>query len=767
MSGAEGETTATTATTGNRLRGWSVVAVGLALLALPVGLAGLQRTTGLVTMAPPVLAAGGIVATGVALRRRQYTPGDVAIIAAWIAASAVVFAVVIAITVATLVDDPVSLGAFATAFMAPIGACGGLVAGYTDARRRRQHRRGRRTRQALQEATDGVAVVDGDEFGTVNRAHVEMHGHDNPDAMVGRSWETCYPDHERRRLEAEALPKLAGGDAWRGEATGKRADGTTFPQELTLSPIEDGGFVCIVRDISDRRERERRLRRQTRRLRTVVENAPIILLTVDDEGDIVFIEGQGLSQFGIESETLEGVSVFELGIESEGVASTARRALEGESGHATVRIGDRVLKAWFSPVFDAGEVDRVIGATMDITDRHERERRLTELHEASRRLTYATTRTEVAETTVDIAEEILDKPVSVLWHYEAERDRHRPAAMTDDAAVRLGIDRVEELATISGGDPAMEAFREGDPRHIDEGSPFDADLGTVVAVPLGSQGLLVVGQRDPEPLAEAFRQRAGILGLNAGAALDRSDREELLRERTEELRTRASQMEFVNGIIRHDVLNGMTVVRSRASYLEDQLEGRNREHAETVVEWADNITGLVDRVRTVLSTLGDEESADLEVVDVADLLREEFGRLERTYPEVTFESDLPETVPVRADDVLADVLQNVVTNAIEHNDPEGLVVSVSAEVDDDRATVRIADDGVGIPPDRQDAVLRRGESRTEAADSGFGLFFVDAMVEAYDGDVRIENDDGAVVVLELPAADAPAERPTVGRGEGG
>ncbi len=634
--------------------------------------------------------------------------------------------------------------------MTPLGACGGLLAGYTDARRRRQHRRTRRTRLALEAATDGVAIVDDGEFVTVNRAHAEMYGFDAPEAMVGRSWETCYPDHERR-LKAEAVPKVDAGEAWRGEATGRRADGGTFPQELTLTPIDDGGYVSIARDISDRRERERQLRRQTRRLRTVVENAPIILFAVDGEGDIIFIEGRGLSRLGVDPDDLKGTSVFDLDFESPGVEAAAERALEGESGHATLRVGGRVLKAWFTPVIEGYDIDRVIGAAMDITDRHERERQLTELHEGTRRLTYATTRTEVAEATVEVAAETLEKPLAALWRHDPEADRHRPAAMTDAVGDLMGVDRAEALPDIPAGDPAAAAFRDGETRRLEAGGPFDGPE-TVVVVPLGEQGLLVVGERESVPLDEAFRHRAGILGLNAGAALDRADREQLLRERSEELEARASQMEFVNSIIRHDVFNGVTVIRSRASVLADALSGRNREHAETIVEWCDDIAGLADRAQTVLSTLGDEETVDLEVVDAAGVVRTELDRLERTYPQVTFETNLPEVVPVRADEALADVVGNVVTNAVEHNDREGLEVTASATVEDGRARLRVADNGTGIDPGRLDGIFDRGASD----DSGFGLFFVDAMVEAYGGDVSVENDDGAVFVLELPAGEPEA-----------
>jgi signal transduction histidine kinase len=76
--------------------------------------------------------------------------------------------------------------------------------------------------------------------------------------------------------------------------------------------------------------------------------------------------------------------------------------------------------------------------------------------------------------------------------------------------------------------------------------------------------------------------------------------------------------------------------------------------------------------------------------------------------------------------------------------------------------VRVADDGPGVPDELKDAVFRRDETgMTETAvGSGFGLFFVDQMMDRYGGSVRIEDNEprGAVFVLELrPAGTAEPE----------
>jgi len=66
--------------------------------------------------------------------------------------------------------------------------------------------------------------------------------------------------------------------------------------------------------------------------------------------------------------------------------------------------------------------------------------------------------------------------------------------------------------------------------------------------------------------------------------------------------------------------------------------------------------------------------------------------------------------------------------------------------------VRIADDGPGIPPEQRRLVFERGEKGRGSSGTGFGLYFVDSMVESYDGRIWVEESDsgGAAFVIELP-----------------
>lgn len=89
------------------------------------------------------------------------------------------------------------------------------------------------------------------------------------------------------------------------------------------------------------------------------------------------------------------------------------------------------------------------------------------------------------------------------------------------------------------------------------------------------------------------------------------------------------------------------------------------------------------------------------------------------------------------------ILSEAVRNAVRHaGDAERLRIRIAVEaVDTDRVRVRIADNGAGFPES-----VRCGEA------AGHGLTIVKALAEQHDGEVRLRNDDGAVLETEFPVA---------------
>jgi PAS domain S-box-containing protein len=124
----------------------------------------------------------------------------------------------------------------------------------------------RRHLAAMEAAMDGMAILKPDgTYEYLNAAHVKIFGYDDPSELIGRSWGRLYTDQERKRFDQDAMPQLFRNGHWSGEAVGLRRDGSVFPQDVSLTVIQDGGLICVVRDISERHARDEALREATDR----------------------------------------------------------------------------------------------------------------------------------------------------------------------------------------------------------------------------------------------------------------------------------------------------------------------------------------------------------------------------------------------------------------------------------------------------------------------------------------------------------------------
>jgi PAS domain S-box-containing protein len=113
---------------------------------------------------------------------------------------------------------------------------------------------------AIHQSQEGIAILDNQSlYLMLNKAHAEMFGYKSVDELIGKSWTHLYPESEILRFQKEVFPFLMAHGFWSGEATAKKKDGTTFDEEVSLTLIEGGGLVCVCRDVSDRKKKDREL----------------------------------------------------------------------------------------------------------------------------------------------------------------------------------------------------------------------------------------------------------------------------------------------------------------------------------------------------------------------------------------------------------------------------------------------------------------------------------------------------------------------------
>jgi PAS domain S-box-containing protein len=253
----------------------------------------------------------------------------------------------------------------------------------------------KRAGQALQESeeryrllveTSPDAIVYTDLEGkiiTVNQQALTYYGAEESREMVGKNAFDFIEPGQRGRAREGLKSVLERGRAVGMEYDLAKTNGNFYRVELSTSLVRDAegnphGFIGVIRDVTERKEAETKLRYFSEFNRNIIESTQVGMYALYKKG-VVALWNQGMErQFGVPSEEVMGRNIFEVfpALREEELGAAIIRALEnGESyersdlGHHTLKKGERVLNTKINPLRDAS--DAVVGAvviTEDVTE---------------------------------------------------------------------------------------------------------------------------------------------------------------------------------------------------------------------------------------------------------------------------------------------------------------------------------------------------------------------------------------------------------------
>ncbi len=207
-----------------------------------------------------------------------------------------------------------------------------------------------------------------------------------------------------------------------------------------------------------------------------------------------------------------------------------------------------------------------------------------------------------------------------------------------------------------------------------------------------------------------------------------------IHELTEELRRKTEYLSLLNKILRHDILNDLTVIRAA-------LELKDEKLIDTAICRIDRIRDLIQEAKSLEEAGGAKKAVNLaEIVrEIADLYRKD----------AVIRLNLKD-VYVRANEGLKTAIQNIINNAIMHSGRFPVEVEISTYAENGWGVIRIADNGKGIPDEMKDLIFQEGFSSEKR--SGLGLFIVKKVTELYGGKIEVKDNEpsGAVFEIKLP-----------------
>ncbi len=617
--------------------------------------------------------------------------------------------------------------------------------------------------------SDGVAIADAEGWTLwVNEALERLTGHQAEHFMGCRLWDRLQgPDSDPatiKRIEAA----VQNSRPVQCDMLAYQKSGESTWIEIALTPVRTDKirpirYLAVVRDITQRKRRERRLEEAARsaelsegRLASAIEAASTGIIIYDSDNRLVMCNSALREQLsfladklvpGVTYEELMCAAVLGGYLDTEGEAPETwmHRQIEQrnaqDEGEGIVRFVDGRWIMHRSRCTPTGER---IGVVSDITPLKQQEERL---REAKREAERAEARLSSAIEAISEGFVVYDEQDRLVRANSAftqilgnDADLKKPG-MTFEEIVRALVARGR--FDTEGEDPETWIQKQLEMRK--SGSMVE----TIVRFTDG-RWMLRRDRRTPQ---------GEMIGIRSDITAFKEQEASLQAARAEAEAANRTKSEFVANIS-HELRTPINGILGFIQFmLLDELSEKQRERAEIVKFSSEHLLELVnDLLDLSLITSGTVE-LDPETFEVSQLI-EETTRLMKPMAagkglELFARVNLPQGAQIDADrGRIKQILINLIGNAIKFTDEGHVALSVNAT--DGGIGLAVVDTGAGLREDEITAVFDRFArvkgSGTSSEGAGLGLAITKGLVELMNGEITVQSAPGAgsIFTVELP-----------------
>jgi PAS domain S-box-containing protein len=600
-----------------------------------------------------------------------------------------------------------------------------------------------RYRGLLEAAPDAMVVVN--QFGEIvllNLQAEKQFGY-RRDELIGQQVKNLIPEGFAERLiadgtrtAAEALAQQIGTGI---ELTGRRKDGSEFPIEIMLSPLESKEGVLVtaaIRDITVRKATDANQVQMESRYRGLLEAAPDAMVVVNQQGDIVLLNVQAEQQFGYHRDELIGQQVKNLipeGFAERLIADgtrTAAEALAQQIGTGIELTGRRKdgsefpIEIMLSPLQSAEGI-LVTAAIRDITTRKAADVHLVQMEARYRGL---------LEAAPDAMVVVNQQGEIVLLNVQAEKQfgYHRDELIGQQVKNLIPDGFAERLTA--------DALR----------STEDA-----LAQQIGT-GIELIGRRKDEsefPLWMMLSPLISTEGTLVTTAIrditTRKEAEAQLKFKVEELSRSNEELERFAYIASHDLQEPLRMVASFTQLLSRRYKGKLDSNADEYIAFAvDGANRMQRLIQDLLlySRVG-TTGAKISEISSDDALSKALLNLRSAIAAsgaIVTHTELPSVI---ADETqLIQLFQNLVGNAIKYQSPGIPRIHIAAvAMGQHRWEFSVKDNGLGIEEryfERIFGMFQRLHKREEFDGTGIGLAICKKIVERHGSTISVTSEPG-------------------------
>jgi PAS domain S-box-containing protein len=275
-----------------------------------------------------------------------------------------------------------------------------------------------------------------------------------------------------------------------------------------------------------------------------------------------------------------------------------------------------------------------------------------------------------------------------------------------------------------------------------------------------------------EPSHEDSSERTEIILYAREVSAQVELESELRRAKEEAESSSRAKSEFLSRMS-HELRTPLNAILGFAQILEmEQLDVIAKDSVEEILKGGRHLLDLINEVLDIARIETGKLGLSLEPVQLREVVDESLGLVRPLAAQrdvaLRGPSDLQENWHVMADrQRIKQVLLNLLSNAVKYNRPGGHVELSCVATEQGHMHIRVADTGLGIPPERMDLLFspfeRLGAEHTGVEGTGLGLALSKVLIEAMGGAIEVDSspERGSKFTVSLLLVEGPVERAIV------
>jgi PAS domain S-box-containing protein len=605
-------------------------------------------------------------------------------------------------------------------------------------------------RMIFENSAVAITVTDSNEHIVSWNKYTEQLLGMKKDDLHMMSVQSLYPPDEWKKIRSENVRQK--GMQHHLETKILRKNKEPLDVDISLSVLKDRrgnviGSIGVIRDISDRKEMERKLMSEHDLLQSLLDNIPDSIYFKDAERKFIKVNKTKASHSHVTKKDMIGKTDFDFFSEGDARKTNEDDRRVMETGKPIVNKTEKItdkngLERWVSvtkiPRYDTkGSIVGTMGISRDITLLIMGENELKESEERYRRI-------------------FENSAVAIMLTNENEKiiswNKYTESLLGKDKD-ELYMKPVESLYPAEEWQKirSQNVRQKGMQHHLEtkifgkNNEMLDVDISLSVlknneGKVIGSIGVI----KDISEQKQAEKKLNEAYDLLSDVNIDL---EKKVEERISEVKKLLKQKNDLVCRLGHDLKTPLSVLVNMLPMISEEVENPDiKEDCKVTIRNVNYIKSIVAEILKIAELNSSEVKLDIQDINLLDLVNNIImdNQLVFEKENIKIENKIDKKIIVKADQLgLFELFNNLISNAVKYTQDDIGTITIDAHKDKDIVTISVKDTGMGMTNDQLDLIFdecyKVDDSRHNLESCGFGLSICKHIVQKHGGKIWAES----------------------------